>query len=44
VVGAPNDDKGAWSNLEELVDWKSAKEVKEDTTRLRSILITMKHA
>jgi len=40
----PVDDKHAWLNLDNLLDWRSvSKDTKEDTSRLRSILITLKH-
>lgn len=40
----PSDDKEAWVNLDNLLDWKSvSRDSKEDTSRMRSILITLKH-
>jgi len=44
AYNAPEDDKHAWVNLDTLLDWRTvSKDAKEDTSRMRSILITLKH-
>jgi len=41
-LSAPSDDKQAWSNVAQLINWEGQADT--STERLRNILMDMKHA
>merc|ERR1712137_1437053 len=45
TLSKPSEDKQAWANLSELINWDgSSKEGSANTDRMRNILMDMKHA